>query len=346
MTITNGDILFITGATGLVGSHFVERARQQGIRTRVLTRPSSDTRLLDEWGAEKIAGDMTDRISLNAAVDGVTHIIHCAAKVGDWGPVDDYRAVNVHGLENLLSAAESTGLLKRYIHISSLGVYESRDHYGTDESEPTSTLGIDGYTLTKVESENLVATHVAEKNLPATILRPGFIYGPRDRTVLPRILEKLKDKRFAFLGSGEQLMNNTFVGNLVDAGFAAIARDETIGATYNITDGKLVSKREFISTIAQLLGYQVPRKSVPLPVARLLAKGLEGLWKLLGKQQAPILSGARIKFLGLNLDFCIDKARRELEYQPRVEFADGMKQTIDWFRKQDSSSQSHRAIQN
>ena len=61
---------------------------------------------------------------------------------------------------------------------------------------------------------------------------------------------------------------------------------------------------------------------------------MEGTWRLLGKKEAPILSNARIKFLGLNLDYCIDKAKRELDYHPHVDFSDGMKQTVDWFRSQ------------
>ena len=333
MNITPDDLLLVTGATGLVGSHVVERARKRNIRTRSLVRASADTSLLDEWGAEKVIGDMTDHESLSRALDGATLIVHCAAKVGDWGPTEDYREVNVRGLEALLVAAEQTGSLKRFIHVSSLGVYEARDHHGTDETEEPSTAGIDGYTLTKVESERVVLQHIRESKLPATILRPGFIYGPRDRTVLPRLLEKIRTKQFKFLGSGEQLLNNTYVGHLCEAIFAAIDRDASVGEIYNIRDERLVSKREFVSTIAELAGYEVPTKSVPLPVARGLAKILESLWKLLGKDEAPILSSAKVKFLGLNLDFCIDKAKREIGDQPAVDFADAMKTTIDWFRE-------------
>lgn len=328
------DLLLVTGATGLVGSHVAERARREGIATRALVRPGSETPLLKELGVEVVPGDLTDEESLKKAAAGATVIVHCAAKVGDWGPVEEYRRVNVEGLQRLLNAAENSGTLKRFIQISSLGVYEARDHYGTDESEPPSTDGIDGYTLTKFESEQLVLRRVAERKLPATVLRPGFIYGPRDRTVIPRILEKLEAGAIKYLGSGNNLMNNTYVGNLVDAVFAAIEREETIGEIYNITDGRLVSKREFMTTIAEAAGYEPPKRSVPLPVARLLAKVLEGLWRLLGKKEAPILSSARIKFLGLNLDYCIDKAKRELDYRPHVDFSDGMKQTVEWFRSE------------
>ena len=332
MNLTQDDLILVTGATGLVGSHVAERARSLGIRTRAIVRESSDTKLLDEWGVEKVTGDMTDADSLKQAADGASVVVHCAAKVGDWGPVEDYRRVNVDGLATLLQAVEAGGSLRRFVHVSSLGVYEARDHFGTDESEPPNVSGIDGYTLTKAEAEKLVVDHIREHNLPATVLRPGFIYGPRDRTVLPRLLAKLKSGSVKFLGSGEQLMNNTFVGNLVDAIFLAIEKDACQGEVFNIRDNRLVSKREFMQTIAEAAGYPVPQKSVPLPVARLLATLMEGTWRLLKKQDAPLLSSARIKFLGLNLDFCIDKAKRELAYDPRVEFAEGMQGAVEWCR--------------
>ncbi len=337
MKLTSQDLMLVTGATGLVGSHVVERARSLGVPVRVLVRGSSDTALLDAWGVERFEGDMGNPESLKKAVAGVTVVVHCAAKVGDWGPVEGYREINVRGLENLLNACEATGTLKSFLHVSSLGVYAARDHYGTDESEPLSVSGIDGYTLTKAESEQLVLKHVREHKLPATVVRPGFIYGPRDRTVLPRLLDKLKSGKVKYLGSTEKLMNNTYVGNLVDAIYLAIENDESRGKVFNIRDDRLVSKQEFMETIASLAGYAPPKtRPVPLGVAKFLAKVMEGTYRLLGKKEAPILSGARIKFLGLNLDFCIDKARRELGYAPQTDFRDAMATTIAWFREQNA----------
>ncbi len=334
MNITDNDLILVTGATGLVGSHVVQEARRRNWRVRALVRSPSAASELSDWGAELAIGDLGDAPSLTKAVQGATVIVHCAAKVGDWGPTESYRAINVNGLETLLNAAEATGKLKRFVHISSLGVYQARDHYGTDETEQPSTTGIDGYTLTKVEAEKLVLKHVRDKKLPAVVLRPGFIYGPRDRSVLPRVLEKLKAKAFAFLGPPDKLMNNTYVGNLVQAVFLAIERDDVLGEVFNITDGRLVTKKEFIETAAKFANYEVPERIVPIGIAKSLAKVLEFIWKLLGKQEAPLLSNARIKFLGLNLDYCIDKAKRQLGYQPKVDYQDAMKETIDWFRAQ------------
>lgn len=332
MASNSDNLLLITGATGLVGSHVAELAHQKGIPTRALVRSASNTALLDQWGVEKIEGDMTDADSMRKAVAGAATIVHCAAKVGDWGPVEEYREVNVRGLEELLQAVAENGALKRFIHVSSLGVYEARDHQGTDESEPPNLSAIDGYTRTKAEAENVVQQHIREHNLPAVTLRPGFIYGPRDRTVFPKLLQKLKSGEFRFLGSSDKMMNNTYVGNLVAAISLAIQDDAAVGEAFNITDGELVSKRRFMTTITRLAGYDEPTKTVPIGLARGLTTVLEGTWKLLGKKEAPILSQARIKMLGLNLDFSTEKAKRDLGYKPPFEFDDAMQTTIDWFR--------------
>ena len=337
MELGTGDCLLVTGATGLVGSHVAERANRMGLATRVIVRNPDAAAWLSESGVEVVTGDMTDGDSLVRAVQGVTVVVHCAAKVGDWGPVEDYRDVNVKGLEALIDAACGNGSLKRFVHISSLGVYAARDHHGTDETEPPDREGIDGYTLTKVESEDLARDRFTAGGFPLVVLRPGFVYGPRDRTVIPRLIQRLATGGFKYLGSGEQLLNNVYIDNLVDAVFLAVSRDDVLGEVFNITDERLVTKREFIGTIARGAGLAEPTQSVPLGVAKILATVMEATWKLLGKQEAPLLSGARIKFLGLNLDFDIGKARRELGYEPSVDFVEGMERTMSWYRESTAS---------
>lgn len=326
--LTSEDLVLVTGATGLVGSHVAEQARQKGFRVRALVRNNADTSLLASWGCELIHGDLDQPESLKSACQGATVIIHCAAKVGDWGPTEDYRRVNVDGTRALLDAALATGQLRRWVQISSLGVYEGKDHHGTDEATLPSTTGIDGYTLTKVESELLVCDYIRHKKLPAVVLRPGFIYGPRDRTVLPRLLDRLQSGKFAFLGSVDKLMNNTFVGNLCEAVWLAVERDNVVGEVFNIRDPRSVTKREFIDTVCDAAGLPRPKKIVPLPVAKCLASAMEFTWKLLGKKEAPLLNSARIKFLGLNLDYSIDKAVRLLGYNPSADFRDAMKMSV------------------
>src|SRR5260370_32113284 len=206
----------ITGATGFVGGHVAEACSGRGIPVRALARQGSDTSLLRRCAATIIPGDLGDANAIRQAVDGVDYVVHCAAKVGDWGPVEAYREVNVEGLRRLLDACKGQPL-KRFVHLSSLGVYAARHHYGTDESEPLPAKHMDGYTQTKVESEQLALSYQREHKVPVVVLRPGFIYGPRDRTVLPKLVENLRNGVGRYLGSGNQALNTIYVANLVHA---------------------------------------------------------------------------------------------------------------------------------
>ncbi len=331
MNATENMLLLVTGATGLVGSHVVQRARKEGIRIRALVRTSSNIKLLQKWGVEWVNGSMTEPYSLKAALNEVTHVVHCAAKVGDWGDIKQYREVNVEGLEAFLEMARESDTLERFVHISSLGVYPAGDHYGTDETTRPSTNGIDAYTRSKVEAEKVLRDYVKREKIPAVALRPGFIYGPRDRAVLPRIIDRMRSGKAAYIGNGQTVLNNTYVGNLVDAVFLALDRHDLKGEFFNIRDERLVTKREFFETIADLGGLPIPSREIPLGVAKPVATAWEWLWRTVGIDSAPLLSQATVKFLGYNLDYSIEKAKAKLKYRPRVDFKEGMKTTMEWY---------------
>ncbi len=307
--------LFITGATGLVGSHVVEEARRRGDRVKALVRASSDTRWLDAQVVEKVAGDLEDAEALRRGCEGADWVINCAAKVGDWGSLEEFRRLNVAALKLLLEAAGAAGV-GRFVHVSSLGVYEGRDHFGTDEATPPAAEALDGYTRSKVEAEALALAYVRDEGLPLAIVRPGFIYGERDRTVLPKLIHSLTTGRFAYFGSGEQALNCIYVKNLVHAIFLAAESPAAVGEVFNVTDGARVSKKQFIGRVAALAGLRPPRRSIPLWLAWTLAVLLERRAKRKGSTTPPLVNKARYKFLGLNLDFSIAKARRVLGYEP------------------------------
>lgn len=331
--------VLVTGATGFVGSHVAEALVARGDAVRTLARDGSDTALLDKLGVTVVRGDLTDAAAVKRAAAGAQVVIHCGAKVGDWGPVDDYRKVNVEGLRHLLDAALEQPT-ERFVVVSSLGVYEARHHYGTDETEPLPDHHIDGYTQSKVEAERLALQYHRKQRVPVTILRPGFIYGPRDRSVLPRIAGRLRERSVIYIARGRYALNTTYVGNLVDAILLAVDKPEAVGEVFNITDGEFVPKRRFFETIADGIGAPRPRGSVPVWLARLLANWREGVFRRKNKPHPPRLTQAQLKFAGLNLDFSIAKARGRLGYAPRVSFDDGMKAALEWFKTVDNPGAS------
>src|SRR5438132_3316006 len=153
--------ILVTGATGFVGGHVAEACVKRGHAVSTIARPGSATGPLEQLGVTIHRGDLTDPEIIRQAVAGIDAVVHCAAKVGDWGPVEEYRAVNVEALRHLLEACKGRPL-RRFIHVSSLGVYAARHHYGADEAEPLPATHMDGYTQTKVEAEQLALQYHQE----------------------------------------------------------------------------------------------------------------------------------------------------------------------------------------
>jgi nucleoside-diphosphate-sugar epimerase len=323
----------ITGATGFVGGHLAEAAKGRGWAVRALARPTSDTGLLDRLGVEVRGGDLGDAEAVRQVVEGVEYVFHCAAKVGDRGPVEEYRAANVEALRVLLDAVKGRPL-RRFVHMSSLGVYAARHHYGTNESEPLPDRHIDGYTQTKVESERLALQYQREHGVPVVVLRPGFVYGPRDRTVMPQLVKRLAAGQVHYLGGDRRVLNTIYVGNLVEAVFLAAENPNAVGQVYNLTDGERVTRQRFFEAVCGGLNLPLPHQRLPRwlagPVVRVLYR--HGVWAT-RRGRSAVLPPAQYKFMVLNLDFSTEKARRELGYRPRYTFDQGMAETIAWYKQ-------------
>ena len=185
-------------------------------------------------------------------------MLHCAAKVGDWGPVDEYRKVNVDGLRNLLDAVQGTPLTG-----SSTSAGSASTRPGTTTA-PTRPSRCPSRTSTATRSRrsrrrSSPCSTTASTASRSRSLRPGFVYGPRDRTVLPRLRRRsARAERHLHRAAGEYALNTIYVGNLVDAMFLAIDSPKAVGEVFNVTDGEFVSKRRFFEAVADGLGLPRP----------------------------------------------------------------------------------------
>ena len=336
--------VLITGATGMVGSLLARRALEAGYRVRGLVR-SADKAAAEFPGldVEFAEGDLAEPASVNPALADVDIVVHTAAHVGDWGHADQFRAINVFALEDMLTEVQRLGQLKRWVQVSSLGVYAARHHHGTDETEEPDVEGLDGYTRTKAEADLVLRRYMREHQFPATIVRPGFMYGPGDRHVIPAMVERINNGQMKIVGDGKKQLNNTYVGDFVDGILLAMEKEAAIGEIFNMRDERLVTREEFIHTVCDYLGAPHP-KHVPEWLARLAVRPIERIARLRGATKAPILTRARIKFMTLNLDFSIDKAKRLLGYAPKVDFQDGSREALDWATKDQAGAKQSAAV--
>ncbi len=319
-------IVFITGATGFIGSHLAERLASRGDKLRCLARETSDLTILNRLNASIAVANITDKDALRKALEGVDIVYHGAAVVGEWIFEEQAREVNIRGTQNLLEASLEAGV-KRFVHISSLAVLGMKHHHHTPPDAPYQVTG-DIYSDSKVESEKLVTDFYRKYGLPIVVVRPGFVFGPYDRRFLPRILKLLEDKKFMFLGNGRNTMNISYIDNLVDVLIQAGLREKAVGQIYNVTNKDKVTMKEFIFMICDILGIEKPSKSIPLPLAKFLASFLEASSRLLKKKGPPLITKARVKVSGLNLDFDISKTVEELGYNSKISIKEGLKKTL------------------
>ena len=322
-------VTLVTGATGFVGGHLARTLAARGDVVRGLVRSPEGAVALGEHGINPIHGDLEDPRAIEAAVDGVDRVFHCAAMLGDWLDAKRARSVNVEGTRRLLEAAERAGV-RRVVHLSSLSVLGTRHHHGSDERGPY-VYG-DPYTDTKIDSERVAREFSARGRLETVCVRPGFVYGPQDHQLIPQLLDGLASGTFRFIGDGSKEMNIVFIDDLVDVLLRAADTPQAAGQVYNVTDGANSTITEFVACICEAVGAPLPRSHVPVPVALALCVALESLARLRRAKSAPLVNRSRLRFIYYNQRFSIEKARRELGYEPRYTCREGIPLTIEWFR--------------
>jgi len=333
MAEANSPLALVTGATGLIGSHLARRLLDEGWRVRALVRPTSDTALLESWGVDLAQGDLEGPpAALAPALEGAAYVFHCAAMVSDWAPLDDMMRVNVGGTRRLCEAAAAAASLRRLVYVSSMAVLGMHPQRNLDETAPMIHTG-DHYNLTKIRAEETVHQFVRERGLPAVVVRPPYVYGPRDRQFLPRVLGNLRSGRFRFIGSGRQEMSLVYIHNLVDALFLAATAPGVDGEVFFITDGEAVTRVRMMEILCEETGYPMPTRHVPVWLVRLACPVFEGLATLRRATEPPLLNKLRLKFMVTPLTYRIDKARRLLGYEPKVTTEEGLRQALAWVRE-------------
>ena len=331
----------VTGATGLLGSHIVEQLVKRGRPVRALVRRNSDTSWLRTQGVELAYGDVTDKESLVKAMQGIGCVYHSAARVGDWGPWEEFVAISIGGTRNVLEAVREQKI-RRLIHISSLSAYghPNREGQVVDESAP---LGVNVnkwsyYTRAKVEAEKMVMEYHHKYNIPVTVIRPSWMYGPRDRATLPRMAKMIRTGKIKLVGPGDNKLNVTYAGNVAEACILAADKTQSIGQVYAACSDGDITQKQFVDLLAGELGCPPVTRSVPYGVARTAAFVLELIGHAVKQKKPPMITRYAIWLYGRRTFFTAEKARRELGWKSTVSYEEGVKISIAWLREHEKKS--------
>jgi ornithine--oxo-acid transaminase len=326
------DVCLVTGASGFIGGHIVQRLAHNQIPVRCLVRANSDTRLLEQLDVQIAVGDLADADSVARAADGCTNVLHCGALVSDWATVEEMTRINVEGTRNVMQAATAAGA-KRVIHFSSTDVYGHPGAHGIDETFIPTRLR-NWYSRTKLEAETAVREAGSNGAIETVILRPATIYGPRSVNVVGEIAKAIRGGNMLLIGGGRALAGLCYVENLVDAALLAVDQQAAVGETFNVTDGLEVTWRRFVDDMADGLGCAGARWSAPYWLATGLGFSMEQGYRMLRTathlHTQPLLSRQAVEVMGRDQSFSNAKIRRVLGWEPRVDYQGGLQATLDW----------------
>jgi len=333
--------VLVTGAAGFLGGHLVDMLVERGDEVRAMVRPVEEAvRLRELAGVEVVHGDLTDRESLKRVVQGVQRVYNVAAKTGPWGLEKDYTAANVWGVADLITAAMDAGV-QRIVHTSSITVYGHHLHGIVTEDQPFHAED-NPYSRTKIAGEKLIADLVKERGAPVVIVRPAWIYGPRDTASFGRFVALVESGKGFLIGSGKNIVPVVYVRDVAQGLIrAGDAGDEVIGQAYTLADDHRVTQYEYLNMIASFLDVAPVTRKFPYFAMYTAGRSAELLWQAMGRRKSapPPVTTYGVTLLGGNQEFSIEKARRELGYKPEYDYIRGLADGVKWYLESKKGSE-------
>jgi nucleoside-diphosphate-sugar epimerase len=311
----------ITGASGFIGGHLLaELLAEQGGSVRVLVRCAESAAELH--GADVRIGDVRDAQVVMDAVQGVDVVYHCAAAARTASSPREACDIALTGTRNVLEGLRQGGS-GRAVLLTGLIVLGARHLDAATEDLPYKRTG-DPVSDVKIEIEQMAWEYAQRHGVDVTVLRPGLVYGPRDGHNLPQMIRALRRGGFAFIRSRDNVLPIVYVGDMVQAMRRAARTPAARGRAYHITDGSRTTIGQFIDGLAERLGCPPPQKVLPFVAPYMGCLLFETLGALrLYRGRAPI-SRTGMNYLGYSRIIDISRARRELGYEPRVSYRDGL----------------------
>jgi nucleoside-diphosphate-sugar epimerase/glyoxylase-like metal-dependent hydrolase (beta-lactamase superfamily II) len=339
---TTGERVLVTGGTGFVGSHLARRLADDGAVVTVFGRRLYAAPRVFHPRIRLVRGELADAAAVDAAVAGHDVVFHVGALSSPWGTQAAFARANVDGTRHVVDAALRHGVA-RVVHVSSTSIFfDGTDRMGVADDAPWPARFFNEYARSKAAAEDVVRAAV-DRGLDAVIVRARAVLGPGDTAILPRLLAAAARRRLPRIGTGDNVLDVTYVDNLVHALLLARARGRA-GQAYTITDCEPVAIWPLLDEITTALGLPPPRRRVSRGVVDALARASEFVHRALPGLGEPRLTRYGVALLSTSQTFDIRAAVDDLGYAPVVPPREGVRRTVEALRRARGTDEAPAAV--
>ena len=323
--------VLVTGGGGFLGQYIIEELISEGHQVCSFSRNSYPE--LEKLGVEQRSGNLLDSESIFNALEGIEGIFHVAGKVAMWGKWEDFYQNNTIGTKNLIEAAKKRKI-KRFVYTSTPSVVFGEDHIREANENleyPKEYLSL--YAKSKMLAEKIVLESNSDDFMTCS-LRPHLIFGPRDKNIIPRLLEAGKSGKLKIIGDGNNLVDIIYVENAAKAhilAFNALNPGSSVcGSPYFIAQDKPVKLWDFINEILERKGIERVSKSMSLKKAYKIGSLIESFLKLfrIWNIHPPMTRFVALQ-LGKEHYFSHKKAQEDFGYSPHITTQEAIERTIN-----------------
>jgi nucleoside-diphosphate-sugar epimerase len=316
--------VFVTGGSGFVGGALLDALRERGEDVHALARtPAAEAEVVAR-GAVPVRGELSDVAALADGMRDAELVLHAAGRLPGGARVapGEFRRVNVEGTRAVLAAAGKVGV-PRLVYLSTVQVVlGDRPLVDADESEPYPERAISPHAASKIEAEELLLA-ATTRGLATVAVRPGPVWGRGDPTGLPAYVAAARAGRLRWIDGGGYPVSTTHVRNLVEGVLAAAERGRG-GEAYFVTDGAPIAFREFVTALLDTQGVPAPTGTLPHWAASALAAVTGAAWGALPLPGRPPVTRGLLRSIGETCTVRDDRARRELGYEGKVSWQQGL----------------------
>ena len=326
----------VTGGGGFLGRYIVEKLVGRGDSVRVLARGRYPE--LESLGVETVQTDLRDQSAVVKACEKVDVVFHVAALPAIWGKWKDFYGINVQGTRNVLAGCRAHGVSRLVYTSTPSVVFDQSDLCNVDEAYPYPGRYNCHYPATKAMAERIIIDANGQEGLLTTSLRPHLVWGPRDKHLIPKILQRAKARQLHIVGDGLNKVDITYVENAAEAHLLAadhLKVDSPVaGQAYFISQGEPVVLWDFINQLLERLGIPQISKAVSYRAAKSIGALLELVYTVLSLNGEPRMTRFLASQLARSHYFDISRARRDFGYSPRITTSEGLERLVDYMRQE------------